>query len=103
MESPGGKLRDKLLACAMFDTMPGARIPVESWRRNYNRSSPHSALGYRGAGNPLALLLLPTVRDFGTFNSIYWQFDLLVWQHNRTTLTSSQILRKLKNALAFSH
>ena len=81
MKSQGSKLRDELRACAMFNTMPVARIPVERWRRDYNRSSPHGALGYRmcpGLPGPSALLLLPTVRNFGIFN----QIDLLAIRSN---------------------
>jgi hypothetical protein len=90
MKLLGSKLRDELLALAMFDTMPAARIPVERWQRDYNRSSPHGALGCRmcpglpGRGKPFGpfastdssqFRYLQSIRSTG--NLIYWQFDLL--------------------------
>ena len=48
--------------------------------------------------NPLAFLRLPTNLNFSTFNSIDWPGGAII-----TTLTSSQFLRKFKNALGISH
>ncbi len=89
MKSLGGKLRDELLALAMFDTIPSARIPVERWRRDYNRSSPHGALGYRMCPG-----LPERGKPFGPFASAdssrfrHLQFDLLAIRS--TGLTAQQ-------------
>ena len=38
-----------LLEGAIFDTLLEAQVSVERWRREYNTSRPHRALGYRPA------------------------------------------------------
>ncbi len=45
-ESFNGKLRDELLSQELFATLSEARVLAERWRRHYNESRPHSALGY---------------------------------------------------------
>ena len=45
-ESFNGKLRDELLSQEAFATLAEARVLIERWRRHYNESRPHSALGY---------------------------------------------------------
>jgi putative transposase len=47
VESYIGKLRDELLNGEILDTLMEAKVLVESWRKEYNRFRPHSALGYR--------------------------------------------------------
>lgn len=47
IESFNGKLRDELLDRERFDTLWEVQVLVERWRQTYNRSRPHSALGYR--------------------------------------------------------
>ena len=46
-ESFNGKLRDELLNGEIFYSLKEAQIVVEQWRKHYNTSRPHSALGYR--------------------------------------------------------
>ena len=46
-ESFNGKLRDELLNGELFYTLREAQVLLEQWRNHYNRSRPHSALGYR--------------------------------------------------------
>lgn len=46
LESFNGKLRDELLSREVFATLAEARVLVERFRRHYNESRPHSALGY---------------------------------------------------------
>jgi putative transposase len=46
-ESFNGKLRDELLNGEVFYSLAEARVVIEGWRRHYNTSRPHSALGYR--------------------------------------------------------
>lgn len=45
-ESFNGKLRDELLSQELFGSLAEARVLAEQWRRHYNESRPHSALGY---------------------------------------------------------
>ena len=47
IESFNGKLRDEVLNREVFDTLWEAKVLVERWRREYNQTRPHSALGYR--------------------------------------------------------
>jgi putative transposase len=47
VESFQGRLRDECLDRHWFLGLDDARRTVESWRQDYNRSRPHSALGYR--------------------------------------------------------
>src|SRR5687768_8838573 len=46
-ESFNSKLRDELLDGEVFYSLAEAKIVIEGWRRHYNASRPHSALGYR--------------------------------------------------------
>ena len=41
------KLRDELLDGEVFYSLEEAKVVIEGWRRHYNSSRPHSALGYR--------------------------------------------------------
>ena len=45
MESFNGKLRDELLNREVFEALREAQVLIERWRREYNQSRPHSALG----------------------------------------------------------
>ena len=47
IESFNGKLRDELLNREVFNTLAEAKILIEMWRKDYNETRPHSALGYR--------------------------------------------------------
>ncbi len=47
VESFHGRLRDECLDRHWFLGLGDARRTVESWRQDYNRARPHSALGYR--------------------------------------------------------
>ena len=58
-ESFNGKLRDELLDREVFHSLKEAEVLIERWRRHYNTSRPHSALGYRPPA-PEAILPRPT-------------------------------------------
>lgn len=45
-ESFNGRLRDELLNETLFRSLPHARAVLETWRRDYNESRPHSKLGW---------------------------------------------------------
>ena len=45
-ESFNGKLRDELLSQELVGSLAEARVLAEHFRRHYNESRPHSALGY---------------------------------------------------------
>jgi transposase InsO family protein len=47
VESFNSRLRDELLDGEVFYSLAEARVVIESWRRHYNTTRPHSALGYR--------------------------------------------------------
>jgi putative transposase len=47
IESFNGRLRDECLNANWFLNLTSARLQLESWRSDYNRARPHSALGYR--------------------------------------------------------
>jgi len=47
VESFNGRLRDECLSSHWFLGLADARRTVETWREDYNRARPHSALGYR--------------------------------------------------------
>jgi putative transposase len=47
VESFQGRLRDECLNRHWFLGLSDARRTVEAWRRDYNQTRPHSALGYR--------------------------------------------------------
>jgi len=59
IESFNGKLRDELLDREIFTTLEEARILIEQWRKEYNQTRPHSALGYRPPA-PEAILTVIT-------------------------------------------
>ncbi|WP_435693844.1 IS3 family transposase [Rhizobium lusitanum] len=46
IESFNGSLRDECLNVHWFETLSEARRQIEAWRREYNESRPHAALGY---------------------------------------------------------
>jgi putative transposase len=56
IESFNGRLRDECLNANWFLTLASARTQLESWRSDYNRARPHSALAYR-TPNEFATLL----------------------------------------------
>ncbi len=47
IETFNGSLRDECLNLHWFATLTEARSIIETWRRDYNESRPHMALGYR--------------------------------------------------------
>jgi putative transposase len=47
VESFNGRLRDERLDTHWFLSLEDARAKIEAWRRDYNASRPHSALGHR--------------------------------------------------------
>ncbi len=63
VESFHGKLRDECLNENWFESLAEAREVVEAWRVDYNRTRPHSSLGYRTpeefAAEQIALPSLP--------------------------------------------
>lgn len=46
IETFNGSLRDECLNLHWFETIADARGQIEAWRRDYNESRPHAALGY---------------------------------------------------------
>jgi putative transposase len=56
IESFNGRLRDECLNANWFLNLASARIQLESWRSDYNRARPHSALAYRTPNEFAALL-----------------------------------------------
>lgn len=46
VESFNGRLRDECLDTHWFLSLEDARTKIEAWRRDYNASRPHSALGH---------------------------------------------------------
>jgi putative transposase len=47
VESFNGRLRDECLNANWFLSLADARGKIEAWRRQYNESRPHTALGWR--------------------------------------------------------
>ena len=47
IETFNGSLRDECLNLHWFETLAEARREIEAWRRDYNESRPHMALGQR--------------------------------------------------------
>ena len=47
IETFNGSLRDECLNLHWFESMAEARGVIEAWRRDYNESRPHMALGHR--------------------------------------------------------
>ena len=46
IESFHDKLRDEFLNRELFDTLRGAQVALDGFRREYNTQRPHSSLGY---------------------------------------------------------
>jgi putative transposase len=46
VESFNGRLRDECLNANWFLSLADARSKIEAWRRQYNESRPHTALGW---------------------------------------------------------
>ena len=46
VESFNGRLRDECLNSHWFLSLADARAKIEAWRRDYNESRPHTALGW---------------------------------------------------------
>ena len=46
MESFNGRLRDECLNARWFLSQADAKSKIEAWRRHYNESRPHTALGW---------------------------------------------------------
>ena len=47
VESFNGRLRDECLNTHWFLSLADARAKIEAWRRDYNESRPHTALGWK--------------------------------------------------------
>ena len=47
VESFNGRLRAECLNANWFLSLEDARVKIEAWRREYNESRPHGALGER--------------------------------------------------------
>ena len=63
VESFNGKLRDELLDGEVFYSLAEAKVVIEGWRRHYNTTRPHPALGYRPPAPEVALWpVRPTTR-----------------------------------------
>ena len=45
VESFNGRFRDECLNDTLFSTLTEARTAIRSWKEDYNRHRPHSALG----------------------------------------------------------
>ena len=56
IESFNGRLRDECLNANWFLNLTSTRLHLESWRNDYNRVRPHSALGYSTPNEFAALL-----------------------------------------------
>lgn len=54
------RLRDGLLDGEVFNTLAGARVLIEAWRRHYNAARPRSALGHRPPAPEIIGLQPPT-------------------------------------------
>jgi len=46
VESFNGRLRDECLNAHWFLSLADAKTKIEAWRRHYNESRPHTALGW---------------------------------------------------------
>jgi len=60
IESFNGKLRDELLNREIFTTLEEAKVLIEQWRKEYNQTRPHSALGYRPPAPEAVLTVVMT-------------------------------------------
>lgn len=56
IESFNGRLRDECLNANWFLSLAKAKTQIQTWRTDYNRSRPHSALGYQTPNEFAALL-----------------------------------------------
>lgn len=45
IESVNGRFRDEFLNEVLFSTLTDARSQIGTWKEDYNRHRPHSALG----------------------------------------------------------
>jgi len=52
--------RDELLDGEVFNTLREAQVLIEQWRRHYNTTRPHSALGYRPPAPEVVMPKPPT-------------------------------------------
>ena len=62
IESFNGKLRDECLDANWFASLDDARELIETWRKDYNETRPHSSLGNLAPAQYLARLLAPSAR-----------------------------------------
>lgn len=62
IESFNGRFRDECLNEHWFLSLADARRIVEAWRQDYNRTRPHSALGYRTPAERHAELVVAGTR-----------------------------------------
>ncbi len=62
IESFNGRLRDELLNETLFRSLPQARVALESWRRDYNQSRPHSRLDWLAPAEFAANLAAPSAQ-----------------------------------------
>ncbi len=62
IESFNGKLRDECLDANWFASLQEAREIIESWRKDYNETRPHSSLGNLALAQYVARLLAPSAR-----------------------------------------
>jgi putative transposase len=60
IETFNGSLRDECLNLHWFETITEARSLIEAWRRDYNESRPHMALGNK-TPQEYALLAMPSL------------------------------------------
>ncbi len=58
-ESFNARLRDELLNGEVFYTLKEAQIIIEQWRKHYNTTRPHSALGYRPPAPETIIPMVP--------------------------------------------
>jgi transposase InsO family protein len=58
-ESFNGSLGDELLDGEIFYSLAEATVPIEAWRRHYNKFRPHSSRGYRPPAPEIATPPLP--------------------------------------------
>jgi hypothetical protein len=59
-------LRDELLNGEIFNTLPEAKIIIESWRRHYNAARPHLSIGYKPLAPEVFVPRLHRVAGFAT-------------------------------------
>jgi putative transposase len=64
VEGFNGRLRDELLNCELFLSLPEARYVLDAWRLEYNHRRPHSGIGWR---TPAAFAATLEAKAAGTF------------------------------------